>query len=162
MQRLLDITVAGCRWNMQCKNDSSKNLTQMSTVLHHYFSILKWTSWQVLCWYLPHCDKHQIKVSEPGSPVAAVEQRCQVIVPPTGGEFVVGDHQFSIIPSVVLIVDILNAFEGSWYQGKVKEVVFQASSPIRHATELHSLSLLRKDNKTILFMHSDGSTDHEL
>lgn len=64
-----------------------------------------------------------------------------MIVPPTGGEFVVGDHQFSIIPSVVLLVDILNAFEGSWYQGKMmvgmKEVVFQASSPIRHATEWH-------------------------
>ena len=66
-------------------------------------------------------DKHRIKVGEPGYPVAAVERGCQVIVSQTE-EFVVADHdftRFSIIPSVVLQVNIPEQFEGSWYHGKV-------------------------------------------
>ena len=58
--------------------------------------------------------------------------------------FVVGDHdftRFSLIPSVVVVVNIPESFEGSWYSGQVhvgfKDAVFKPSSPIRHATELY-------------------------
>ena len=63
-------------------------------------------------------DKHHIKIGEPGYPVAAVERGCQVIVS-QNETFVVGDHdftRFSVIPSVVLQVNIPETFEGSWYQ----------------------------------------------
>ena len=79
------------------------------------------------------------------------------------------DHnftRFSIIPSVVLQVEIPDTFEGSWYHGKVlvglKDAVFQSSSPLRHATELHSFLLETVGNKTILFIYSDGGPDHRL
>lgn len=75
-----------------------------------------------------------------------------------------GDHdftRFSIIPSVVLLIDI-----GSWYKGKVlvgfKDAVFQASSPIRHACEIHSTLLRKIGDKSILLIYSDGGPDHRL
>jgi hypothetical protein len=62
-------------------------------------------------------DKHRVKVGEPGLPVAATERGREVIVSLTES-FAVGDHdftRFSLIPSVVLDVNIRNSFEGSWY-----------------------------------------------
>lgn len=53
-------------------------------------------------------DKHRLKVREPGLPVAAAERGRRVLVR-VGTTFEVGDHdftKFSIIPSVVLVVDI--------------------------------------------------------
>jgi hypothetical protein len=83
--------------------------------------------------------------------------------------FAVGDHdftKFSIIPSVVLDVEIPDKFEGSWYTGQVfvglKDAVFQSSSPLRHATKLHTLLLQRVAARTILFIYSDGGPDHRL
>ena len=61
-------------------------------------------------------NKHKIKVGEPGYPVAAVERGRQVIVSRTE-TFAVGDHdftKFSLIPSVILRIDIPDKFEGSW------------------------------------------------
>ena len=81
-------------------------------------------------------DKHHIKVGEPGFPVAIVERGREVIVSKSE-TFVVGDHdfiKFSLIPCV-LVVDILDCFEGSWYTGQVhvgfKDAVFKPSSPCR-------------------------------
>lgn len=109
-----------------------------------------------------------MKIGEPGYPVAAAERGRQVIVSNTD-TFVVGDHdytRFSIIPSVALEVEIPDAFEGSWYTGQVfvglKDAVYQASSPLRHATELHSKLITRIGSKTILFLFSDGGPDHQL
>ena len=83
--------------------------------------------------------------------------------------FVVGDHdfaKFSLVPSVTLLVDIPECFEGSWYQGQVfigfKDAVFKPSCPIRHATELYHLLLTRLGNKSILLVYSDGGPDHRL
>ena len=83
--------------------------------------------------------------------------------------FAVGDHdftRFSIIPSVVFHLSIPDSFEGSWYTGKVlvglKDAVFQASSPLRHAAELHSLLCTRIGSKSILCIYSDGGPDHRL
>ena len=63
-------------------------------------------------------------------------------------------------------MNILDAFEGSWYQGRVlvglKDAIFEPSSPLRHATELHSLLLKTIGEKTIMFIYSDGGPDHRL
>ncbi len=81
----------------------------------------------------------------------------------------VGDHdftRFSVIPSVALEVTIPEQFEGSWYTGQVfagiKDAVYQGSSPLRHATELHSKLITRIGNKTVLFLYTDGGPDHRL
>ena len=114
-------------------------------------------------------DKHQLKVGEPGFPVAAAERgRCVMVR--SGTTFEVGDHdftKFSIIPSVVLVIDIPKRIDDSWYQGQVivgfKDAAFEYSSPLRHATEL-SMILRSKEEylKPVLFMYSDGGPDHRV
>jgi len=78
-------------------------------------------------------DKHLCKVGEPDSPVAAVDR----------GRQVVGDHdftKFSIVPSANFVLDIPDNMDGSFNRGRVyvgiKDLVFEPSSPLRHATEL--------------------------
>lgn len=100
--------------------------------------------------------------------MAAAERGRQVIVSQTE-TFAVADHdftRFSLIPSVVLQVDIPETFDGSWYSGQVlvglKDAVFEASSPLRHAVELHSLLLKRIGERTILCIYSDRGPDHRL
>jgi len=61
-------------------------------------------------------DKHRLKVGEPGYPVAAVERGRRVMVK-TGTTFEVMNHDFkkcSIVPSVVLVVDIPDQIEEPW------------------------------------------------
>ena len=68
-----------------------------------------------------------------------------------------GDHDFtifSIIPSVTLIVDTPGKIHDSWYCGQVmvryKDAVFEASSPMKHATELsHTLSKCKDPCKPV-------------
>ncbi len=111
-------------------------------------------------------DKHSMKVGEPGYPVAAVERGREVLVA-MGTRFEVGDHDFtklSIIPSVILKLDIPENIEGSWYSGNVsvglKEHTFQPSSAIRHVTELHGV--LQHDDRPILALYTDGGPDHRV
>ena len=114
-------------------------------------------------------DKHRLKVGEPWCPVAAAERGRRVIVR-AGTTFEVGDHdftKFSIIPSVTLVVEISQKIQESWYRGQVyvgyKDASFEASSPMRHATELSSLLSSNDDyQNTILFIYSDGGPDHRL
>ena len=114
-------------------------------------------------------DEHWLKVGEPGFPVAAAERGRKVIVR-AGTTFEVADHdftKFSIVPSVAMIVDIPNDIHESWYRGQVmvgfKDAAFEASSPIRHATELsHVLSKNDELRKPVLFVYSDGGPDHRL
>ena len=115
-------------------------------------------------------DKHRIKFGEPGFPVAAAERGRQVIVS-SQDTFAVGDHdfcKFSLIPSVILLVNIPESQEASWYTGEVivgiKDAVFEPSSPIRHATELYQCLTAndRMTNRSILFIYSDGGPDHRL
>ena len=110
-------------------------------------------------------DKHRLKVREPGFPVAAAERGSRVLVR-VGTTFKVGDHdftKFSIIPSVVLVVNIPDNIQESWYRGQVhvgyKDAAFEASSPMRHGTELSSLlSSNSKLQRSILFLYSDVPT----
>ena len=87
-------------------------------------------------------DKHQVKVGEPGHPVAAVDRGRRVLVQ-SGVSFAVSDHDFTkckLTPSAVLLVDIPESIDESFYRGKLavtlKDAVFQPSSLLRHATEL--------------------------
>ena len=60
-------------------------------------------------------DKHRIKVGEPNFPVAATERGRQVLTV-AGSQFLVGDHDFttfSLIPSVILHIDIPDDISGS-------------------------------------------------
>ena len=113
-------------------------------------------------------DKYRVKIGEPGYPVAAVECGRQVIVSESQ-TFAVGNHdftKFSLIPSVALQIEIPETFEGSWYKGKVliglKDAVFQSSSPMCHASELHSVLMKTLGLRTTLFIYSDGGPDHRL
>ena len=113
-------------------------------------------------------DKHLAKVGEPNFPVAAVERGKEVIVS-VNETFLVGDHdfcKFSLISSVVFINEIPPTCEGSWYIGQVyvgiKDAVFEASSPIRHAAELYNILKSRDDSHPMLFIYSDGGPDHRL
>jgi hypothetical protein len=85
--------------------------------------------------------------------------------------FEVGDHDFcnfSIIPSVSLLIDIPECIECSWYEGNLKvyvaykDAVYEPSSPIRHATELHSILLQQIGSKSVSFVYTDGGPDHRL
>ena len=94
------------------------------------------------CQFVCSDDKHHAKVGEPGNPVAAVERGKRVITT-KGVKFVVSDHdftKFSLVPSVSLVLDIPDTITGSFYRGQVyvgvKDMVFQPSTPLRHATEL--------------------------
>ena len=162
------------RGQLQVKHAIQKRLFRKSHPDEHYCAALfryqceLAVKYRDLSLFICIDDKHRIKIGEPGYPVAAVERGRQVIVSKTE-TFVVGDHdftRFSVIPSVVLQVNIPDTFEGSWYQGKVlvgiKDAVFQSSSPLRHATELHSSLLKTVGDKTILFIYSDGVPDHRL
>ena len=87
-------------------------------------------------------DKQRLKVGEPGFSVAAAERGRRVIVR-AETTFEVGDHdltKFSIILSLTMFMDIPNNIHDSWYRGEVmvgfKDAVFEASSPMRYATEL--------------------------
>lgn len=63
-----------------------------------------------------------------------------------------------------LEVDIPESIDGLCYQGKVfigfKDATFEASSPIRHATELYSSLLGRIGSKSMLYLYTDGGLDH--
>ena len=111
-------------------------------------------------------DKHRVKVSEPNYSVAAAERGKRVLV----GQiemFEVADHDFSLIPSVSLAVDIPDDITSSWYTGQVlvglKEGAFEPSSH-RHVTELHEAveerTLLAE--KSLLFLYCDRGPDHRL
>ena len=83
-----------------------------------------------------------MNVGEPSYPLAAAE-RGQLILVQADTTFEVGDHDFSnfsIIPSVSLLVGIPSQLSGSWYHGLVtvflKEGAFEPSSPFRHMAEL--------------------------
>ena len=114
-------------------------------------------------------DKHRCKVGEPGMPVAALERGKQVIVNMAGKKFSVADHDFTkcgMIPSVLLFCDVPADTEGSFYAGQVyvglKDSIFEASSSLRHATELSSIILERDLKHPLLVMYTDGGPDHNL
>ena len=123
--------------------------------------------------FCDHCslffidDKHRCKVGEPGLPVAAVERGKQVVVSTSGKKFAVADHdftKFAIIPSVTVVCDIPSSIEDSFYRGQVfvgiKDAMLEASSPLRHSTELSKLLREQQLNNPIVLIYTDGGPDH--
>ena len=113
-------------------------------------------------------DKHRINVGEPDFPIAAVERGKEVIVS-LNEIFCVGDHdfsKFSLIPSVIFIVNIPTSMEESWYTGEVyvgiKDAVFEPSSAIRHVKELSNCLNIKMADRHMLFVYTDGGPDHRL
>ena len=86
-------------------------------------------------WLVFMDDKHHCKIGEPGYPVAAVERGKQVLVS-CHTKFQVADHDFTkcgIIPSVIMLCDIPDNIDQSFYRGKVsiglKDPIFEPSDP---------------------------------
>ena len=75
------------------------------------------------CCFVSFDDKHKVKVGEPGYPVAAAERGRRVLV--REDEYLtVGDHdftKFSLIPSVIFVIDVPEEISGSWFTGMVIE-----------------------------------------
>ena len=68
-----------------------------------------------------HCDKHKIDIGEPNFPLAAVSRGKQVLGA-RNEAFQVVDHDFStisLIPTAILINDIPESIEKSWYRVKL-------------------------------------------
>ena len=73
--------------------------------------------------------------------------------------------RFSLIPSVILLIDIPDEIDESWYEGEAhvgfKDAVFEPSSCSRHLCEFHDNMLLtRMGNRSVLFVYTDGGPDH--
>jgi hypothetical protein len=114
-------------------------------------------------------DKAKIDFGEPGFALSSGVRGKKSIVPVSS---VLGalDHDMnskgSLVPSVVLHVDILESNSETFYRGQVhvnlKDSVFQASSPFRHAVELVSIMKEKEGVPPFLFVYTDGGPDHRL
>ena len=89
-------------------------------------------------------DKYRCKV---GFPIAAVERGKKVVVS-KDTTFAVANYDFTktgIVPSIAMICDIPESINGDFYAEKVyirlKNPIFQLSSPLQHATELYKILL---------------------
>lgn len=112
-------------------------------------------------------DKHRIKIGEPGCAVATAERGHRVLVA-QNERCLVGDHDlttFSVVPSILLVVDIPEEITGLMYTGQVfvglKDAAFEPSSPMQHTVEL--CEILRTsdlDSAPIIFMYTNGGPDH--
>ena len=94
------------------------------------------------CTFASLDDKHHCKVGEPNYPVAAVKHGKTVLVS-LDKAFTVSDHdftQFSLVPSVDLLVDIPATPDDAFHCGQVciglKDLAPEPSSVLRHAGEL--------------------------
>ena len=94
-----------------------------------------------------------MKVGKPDFPVASAEREHQVIIP-SGSQLLAGDHDFtkySIISSVVLLIEIPEEISGLWYSGHIlKEGAFEPSSPACHSTELATIIECNAPNLPVL------------
>ena len=82
-------------------------------------------------------------------------------------KFSVSDHDFTkcgMIPSVTLFCDVPSTIEESFYTGQVyvglKDPIFEPSSALRHAAELHGIIARRNLNHPVLrvLIHSHPRT----
>ena len=115
-------------------------------------------------------DKCSAKCGEPGDAVAATERNKRVITNAAMAA-IASMHDFAkfkINPSVLLLADIPDDINLSFYRGQVyvlvKDAVFQPSTPLRHSTEmrkaLQHAGLHRQTE--VLLVYSDGGPDHNV
>ena len=121
------------------------------------------------CLFVCLDDKHQMKVGEPGYPVASAERGRRMMVN-KGSVFELGGHDFtkySLIPSVAFLIDVPADVIGSWYDGLVhvllKEAAFEPSSAVRHSAELSKIITSNYNPvQPVLFLYTDGGPEHNL
>ncbi|CAG8654261.1 5510_t:CDS:2, partial [Scutellospora calospora] len=103
------------------------------------------------------------KVGEPKYPVAAIERGKQVVVSKKS-TLMVRDYDYTkseIIPSIIMICNILKSVDGDFYMGDIhiglKNAIFQPSSPIRYAVELYNIFIKKNiTNKPVLYLYTDA------
>ncbi len=118
-------------------------------------------------------DKAVVPVGEPNKPISTGVRAHNRSMVPVGTQLAASDHDFHIagvVPSVDYVIDIPENASDSFYKGTIhatlKDKVFEASSPTRHAAE--TVQVLREVmsddgvnlSKPMLFQLSDGGPDH--
>ncbi|SMN01555.1 hypothetical protein SPONL_2127 [uncultured Candidatus Thioglobus sp.] len=128
------------------------------------------------CQYVSADDKAIIPIGEPDLPISTgVRGHNRSIVPTHGSKLEALDHDFHIhgvVPSVALFVDIPDDVHGNFYAGSTfvtcKDKVTQASSALRHVTELMSIITTHfstdglQSTAPILVLVTDGGPDHRI
>lgn len=118
-------------------------------------------------------DKCSAKVGEPGDPLAATE-RGKKVINADARKTVASMHDFAkfkVNPIVMLLLSmdtIPETAAESFYRGQVyvgvKDAVFEASTPFRHAAEMRKI--LRAENLLeslqVLLLYTDGGPDHNV
>ena len=115
-------------------------------------------------------DKHKISIGEPGYPLSALPRGRRVLVA-QNQSYQVGDHDFSLIsltPTVILLHDIPDEVEGSWYRGKphvlLKVTASCPSTALRNAREIANMLVSyygsKEDVPPVLFLYTDGGPEH--
>ena len=115
-------------------------------------------------------NKHKILVGESGFPVAALPHGCRVLVE-KNEMFQVADHDFSnlsLIPIVILIINISESIKDSWYRGEpnvlLKITAIIPSSVLRNVQEVADVLIAKygsiKQILPALIMYTDRGPEH--
>ena len=115
-------------------------------------------------------DKHKVSMGEPGVPVAALPRGRRVLVG-NNQIFQVADHDFSnmsLIPTVILVNEIGESVDNSWYRGQpnvlVKITATSPSSALHNAREIANVLITKYGSKEqvppVLIMYTDGGPEH--
>ena len=127
---------------------------------------------QDLCSFICTDDKHKISVGEPGFPLSVLPHGRRVLVG-LNEKYQVGDHDFStvsLIPTVILLNDIPEEVDGSWYHGKpmvsLKITATDPFSAIRNAKEIANVLIEKYGTKEnvppVLILYTDVGQSIEL
>ena len=114
-------------------------------------------------------DKSKLDFGEPSVAISSGVRGKKAIVP-LNSVLSCLDHDCqskgSLTPSVCLDVDVPEQTDESFYRGQVsvslKDSVFQASNPFRHAVELENILNMKADKKPVLMLFTDGGPDHKV
>ena len=130
---------------------------------HYCAAIFKYAPEFVLmnrehCTYLCTDDKHKISIGEPGVSLSAL---------PRDKGILVGSNDYSLIsitPTVVLVNELPEDIEGSWYRGHphagLKISTSCPSAALRNATEIAKMLINfyggKENVPPVLMMYTDG------
>ena len=123
-----------------------------------------------ICSFVCTDDKHKISMSEPNFPLEALPRGRRVLVA-NNESFQVGDHDFSttsFIPTVILVNDIPERVDKSWYRGKAcVSINISATDPstaLRNATAVPNVLIEKFNTKEagppVLILYTDGGPEH--
>ena len=113
-------------------------------------------------------DKCSAKVGEPRDGVSALERNREVIMS-GASEPSASRHDFTwakVNISVLLVVDVLNSAEESFYRGSVytsvKDALIEGSTALRHSTEWKRIFKQSYPEMCALLIYTDGGPDHNV